>query len=149
MGSGEQLGPVNGQLMADISEKLRLKAAGGPDGWRAPEVRVLPDWIWHRAAQLCDVAEKHGEWPAAMRQGTVALIPKEGATNTGELRPIVVLPFFYRIWAASSDSEERGKGRNKRNERNCKERDKGKNKRNERNCQGCWGWWKWNWDWHP
>ena len=98
---GVQLGPVDGQLMADIAERLRLKAAGGPDGWRAPELRVLPDWIWHRAAQVCDVAELHGEWPVAMRQGTVALIPKEGATNTGELRPIVILPFVYRIWAAS------------------------------------------------
>ncbi len=98
---GPGLGPVDGKLMAAIAEKLRLKAAGGPDGWKAQEIRVLPDWVWTRAAQLCDVAEKHGEWPRAMRQGTVALIPKEGATHTGELRPIVILPFFYRIWAAS------------------------------------------------
>ena len=61
------------------------------------------------------LCEDQGDWPANLKVGYVALIPKDNAETVEELRPIVVLPLFYRIWAASRRAEvkewEQGPGR--------------------------------------
>ena len=45
-------------------------------------------------------AEKEGRWPEQLRVTQVSLIPKEGACHEGKLRPIGILPYFYRVWMA-------------------------------------------------
>jgi hypothetical protein len=35
----------------------------------------------------------------------IALIPKEGAENEGQLRPIAILPYVYRVWMAVRKSK--------------------------------------------
>ncbi len=45
-------------------------------------------------------AEIDGEWPEAIRIAIIASITKEGATNEGELRPIGMLPYIYRVGMA-------------------------------------------------
>eukprot|EP00972_Heterocapsa_arctica_P049300 7256524-Heterocapsa_arctica.AAC.1 len=43
-------------------------------------------------------------WPAGLRP-ILALIPKEGAENEGQLRPIAILPYVYRVWMAVRKSK--------------------------------------------
>ncbi len=45
-------------------------------------------------------AELDGEWPEEIRIAIIALMTKEGASHEGELRPIGMLPYIYRIWMA-------------------------------------------------
>ena len=97
----EQYPKVDHRKLHKIATRIPPNAAGGADGWDAKEIRVLPEWVWKYAAQIMDQAEERRTWPNQMHCGTVVLIPKEGAKTTAEMRPIVLLPFFYRIWAAS------------------------------------------------
>jgi hypothetical protein len=72
----------------------------GPDFWSPHELRELPDsWL----AALCELLtsfERAGRWPKDLSRSFVALIPKQGASHEGQLRPIALLPYIYRIWAA-------------------------------------------------
>eukprot|EP00972_Heterocapsa_arctica_P053086 7818333-Heterocapsa_arctica.AAC.1 len=43
--------------------------------------------------------EKGNRWPARMNP-IIALIPKDGAENEGQLRPITILPYMYKVWMA-------------------------------------------------
>eukprot|EP00972_Heterocapsa_arctica_P040441 5957179-Heterocapsa_arctica.AAC.1 len=38
-------------------------------------------------------------WPDGLHP-IIALIAKEGAENEGQLRPIAILPYVYRVWMA-------------------------------------------------
>eukprot|EP00972_Heterocapsa_arctica_P028133 4139547-Heterocapsa_arctica.AAC.1 len=38
-------------------------------------------------------------WPHGLHP-IIALIAKEGAENEGQLRPIAILPYVYRVWMA-------------------------------------------------
>eukprot|EP00972_Heterocapsa_arctica_P057605 8498950-Heterocapsa_arctica.AAC.1 len=50
--------------------------AKGVDGWSPAELRSL--------------SRSH-------LQGLIALVPKEGAESEGQLRPIAILPYLYRV----------------------------------------------------
>ncbi len=53
-------------------------------------------------------AEAEGRWLEQLRVTQVSLIDKEGATREGKLRPIGILPYFYRVWMAIRAKDVRG-----------------------------------------
>eukprot|EP00971_Amphidinium_carterae_P050241 990069-Amphidinium_carterae.1 len=51
----------------------------------------------HETNFLC---EQQGQWPEELRELLYLQLPKEGATQAGQRRPIALLPMVYRVWAA-------------------------------------------------
>ena len=84
-----------------MAKNIHGTTAGGPDGWRAFEIKALPRGLWCMAAEICGRAEHNGYWPNNLRGATIVMIPKEGAKGPVDMRPIALLPLFYRIWAAA------------------------------------------------
>ena len=41
---------LKGKELELIAKRLKKTTAGGPDGWRAEELKLLPSWIWDWAA---------------------------------------------------------------------------------------------------
>ena len=64
-------------------------------------MKELPDLFWDHLATMLQICERQGRWPRALSVGTVALLPKAGSNDPAEMRPIVLLPMVYRIWAAA------------------------------------------------
>ena len=95
------LPPISGAELQDVAQRLQRTSAAGADGWRAAEIRALPFEFWERLAQMIQVCERLGQWPAALRIGVVSLLPKAEATAPESMRPVVLLPMVYRIWAAA------------------------------------------------
>eukprot|EP00972_Heterocapsa_arctica_P042138 6211357-Heterocapsa_arctica.AAC.1 len=42
---------------------------------------------------------KYKRWPHGLHP-IIVLIAKEGAENEGQLRPVAILPYVYRVWMA-------------------------------------------------
>ena len=72
--------------------------AKGYDSWTPAELRALPDTLLHALASLLNDSEELGKWPTLMGRPIIALIPKPGAEHEGEMRPIALLPYVYRLW---------------------------------------------------
>ena len=95
--SGPLLRALDGAVLRGIARGLRPRVAAGADGWRALELKELPEVFWDRLADFLGACEAVGRWPEPLRVGIVALLP----------RPIVLLPLVYRIWAAARRPEVR------------------------------------------
>ena len=81
------------------------KSAPGADGWRARELKALPDCLLDRLAVLFNHIEQDGIWPDALKLGLVSLISKGEGTAPSKLRPITVMSAVYRLWAATRAHE--------------------------------------------
>ena len=85
--------------------KTKTQVARGADHWSVTEILQLPDCILDIFAWFFDAIERRIlAWPAALAIGLITLIPKAdnadaAATSltTLRLRPITVLPMWYRI----------------------------------------------------
>ncbi len=71
--------------------------APGADGWTIEEFRRLPFPAWLQAEQLLELVERKGAWPRKLRTIIYVMIPKPGAREAGERRPIALLPMLYRV----------------------------------------------------
>eukprot|EP00971_Amphidinium_carterae_P214635 4259568-Amphidinium_carterae.2 len=54
-----------------------------------------------RLAEFYQIVETQGFWPESLRDLLLLQLPKAGAVNAGERRPIALMPVIYRIWASS------------------------------------------------
>eukprot|EP00972_Heterocapsa_arctica_P015221 2241734-Heterocapsa_arctica.AAC.1 len=61
--------------------------AKGVDGWSPAELRALSR----------NQIEREQKWPDGLNP-IIALIPKEGVESEGQLRPIAILPYIYKVW---------------------------------------------------
>ena len=98
---GQPLPPLTGEQIHTIVRNLAGRTAAGADGWRAEELKELPEQFWPRLAELPTVCEARGAWPRALRISLITLLPKGEAVEPGGMRPIALLPLVYRIWAAA------------------------------------------------
>ena len=98
---GRILPAITAEQVENVVRRLRNGKALGPDGWEPNELRALPRRAYAQMAAIMNNAEKEGRWPEQLRVTQVSLIPKEGACHEGKLRPIGVLPYFYRVWMAA------------------------------------------------
>eukprot|EP00972_Heterocapsa_arctica_P073884 10906677-Heterocapsa_arctica.AAC.1 len=73
--------------------------AKGVDGWSPAELRALSRTPIQGLADLLNLIEKEQTWPDGLHP-IIALIPKEGGGSEGQLRPIIILPYIYRVWMA-------------------------------------------------
>eukprot|EP00660_Eupelagonema_oceanica_P019763 gene19763-biopygen20777 len=71
------------------------------EGWRVRELKALSDPLLGRLAELYNVVERTGAWPAALERALVSLIPKGEGGAPLQMRPISVLSAVYRLWAAT------------------------------------------------
>ena len=86
-------------------DSLREAAASGTDRWAAGELRLLPEPAVEDLLRLLVRAEVEGRWPAAALRAWVVLIHKSTAgalPHPSRMRPIVILPMIYRLWARIS-----------------------------------------------
>eukprot|EP00972_Heterocapsa_arctica_P058601 8641988-Heterocapsa_arctica.AAC.1 len=75
--------------------------AVGMDAWGPMELKALP---WQAIVELTDVLnqiERESGWPEGLRGALVALLPKKDDSSPLAQRPISLLPFVYRLWAAA------------------------------------------------
>eukprot|EP00971_Amphidinium_carterae_P093065 1842300-Amphidinium_carterae.1 len=82
-----------------------LGRALGADRWAYPELLALvgPGDKLEALERLCEfyqVVETQGYWPESLRDILYLQLPKAGARNAGERRPIALLPVIYRVWAS-------------------------------------------------
>ena len=73
--------------------------AKGVDGWSPAELRALSKSQIRGLTELLNRIEKEKIWPDGLNP-IIALISKLGAENEGQLRPIAILPYVYRVWMA-------------------------------------------------
>eukprot|EP00971_Amphidinium_carterae_P205300 4074816-Amphidinium_carterae.2 len=72
----------------------------GVDRWSIGELCLLPDIAIDDLAALLKHVEIIGVWPQDLREMMYLQLPKEGARDAGERRPIALLPQVYRLWCA-------------------------------------------------
>eukprot|EP00972_Heterocapsa_arctica_P024084 3548722-Heterocapsa_arctica.AAC.1 len=73
--------------------------AEGVDGWSPAELRALSRSHIEGLTDILNKVEKYQRWLHGLHT-ILALIAKEGAENEGQLRPIAILPYVYRVWMA-------------------------------------------------
>jgi hypothetical protein len=76
-------------------------SAAGVEGWRVSELKELPDFLLGKLADLFNVIERTGQWPASLERALVSLIPKGDGNEPLQLRPITVTSAIYRLWASA------------------------------------------------
>jgi ribonuclease HI len=87
----------------DVLRRMAKRKAAGLDGWSVAELRLLPDELLEMVVRLFEAVEDQGRWPTQLCAPEGLLLPKGGATNSGDpmdRRPIWWLPMLYRVWAA-------------------------------------------------
>ena len=72
--------------------------AGGSDHWQPGELLALPHAYKLGLLRWMVSREQEGVWPHSFNGALIALLDKEGARHEGQLRPICLLPYIYRIW---------------------------------------------------
>ena len=92
------LPPITGARVRAVLNRMTDGKAKGYDSWSPAELRALPDTLLSALAELLNDSEELGKWPSLMGRPIVALIPKPGAEHEGEMRPIALLPYVYRLW---------------------------------------------------
>eukprot|EP00971_Amphidinium_carterae_P049501 975412-Amphidinium_carterae.1 len=75
-----------------IIAHCRLGKARGVDRWSTGELRLLTDVAREDLVNFLKVVEATGTWPQDIREMMYLQLPKEGARDAGERRPIALLP---------------------------------------------------------
>ncbi|OLQ11437.1 Retrovirus-related Pol polyprotein from type-2 retrotransposable element R2DM [Symbiodinium microadriaticum] len=103
--------PVDMQVELQITaEGLRkatkrmIKKAGGPDGWEASDLVLLPLGFWESAARLWNRALDLGVLPESWSSALVVLLPKPD----GRTRPVGLLAIMWRAGARCLVKQLRG-----------------------------------------
>eukprot|EP00972_Heterocapsa_arctica_P020261 2989334-Heterocapsa_arctica.AAC.1 len=81
-----------------VVNNLADGTAKGVDGWSPAELRALSRTHFQGLMDILNKVEQL-KWPEGL-DPIIALIPKEGADNEGQRRPIYILPYIYRVWMA-------------------------------------------------
>ena len=88
------------QQLLRVLKKWGRRKASGTDGWRPVELKDLPQQALEWVVRFFKVVERAGRWPKSLRHAGVAMLEKKGTPEPDDRRPIVLLPIFYRWWAA-------------------------------------------------
>ena len=95
---------LEGTRLEQAAWRCSESKAPGMDGWTLKRMKQWPSAVWRAVADMLQVVEISGRWPAALKGGLICLLPKNGvqasAQNPLEARPVVLLAQLYRIWAA-------------------------------------------------
>ena len=97
----QELQKLNAEDIRKTISSLDSSGAGGLDGWKPAEIKLLPAKITNLLLHMFDLVESEGKWPSDLCWAGITLIPKGEGGDPLSLRPITVTPIVYRIWAAS------------------------------------------------
>jgi len=81
---------------------------------------VLPAIFKRKLLEIYQEAEEKGKWPQQLRYNMVSLVTKANEIQEGQLRPIGLLPFIYRIWMCLRKEHTREWKKNRFMDRNHK-----------------------------
>eukprot|EP00972_Heterocapsa_arctica_P056843 8389498-Heterocapsa_arctica.AAC.1 len=73
--------------------------AQGVDGWSPAELRALSRSHIKGLTYILIEVEKNQKLPHYLIP-IIALIPKDGAEHKGQLTPIAIVHYIYRVWMA-------------------------------------------------
>eukprot|EP00971_Amphidinium_carterae_P269214 5340738-Amphidinium_carterae.2 len=73
----------------------------GADRRGMSEFKLLPPAAVIDLAQFLKNVELTGVWPEQLREMLYLQLPKDGAREAGQRRPIALLPQVYRLWRAA------------------------------------------------
>ncbi|KAJ9435454.1 hypothetical protein DIPPA_12764, partial [Diplonema papillatum] len=92
-------GTITGEELRTLLRKKPKKSASGVDGWRMAELRELPLPLLNALADVMNLVEVTGVWPASMTTALVSMVPKDESQDPLHTRPITVTSAVYRLWA--------------------------------------------------
>eukprot|EP00971_Amphidinium_carterae_P297646 5913580-Amphidinium_carterae.1 len=84
-----------------IIKRCPAGKARGADRWGMSEFKLLPPAAVLDLAQFLKTVELTGVWPEQLREMLYLQLPKDGAHEAGQRRPIALLPQVYRLWSAT------------------------------------------------
>eukprot|EP00971_Amphidinium_carterae_P317819 6318007-Amphidinium_carterae.1 len=84
----------------EVLARIKKGKALGADHWTISELRSLGLEAIGKLEVLFLFFEQQGRWPDQLRELLYLQLPKDGAKEAGQRRPIALLPMIYRIWAA-------------------------------------------------
>ena len=84
----------------------KVRAATGTDGMTRSDLLAFPDALHQQLLDLLHTAERTGQWPQQLLQGSVHSLEKiPGAQTVAEYRPITVMPLVYRLYTTLRSRE--------------------------------------------
>ena len=90
-----QVPPITGDMLKGQVKKRRIDAACGLDGWRTPEMQVLPTFVYDIVARFFQQVELGiRNLPSILTSARQALLDKSGEDGPLQKRIISVLPIF-------------------------------------------------------
>eukprot|EP00971_Amphidinium_carterae_P125102 2478732-Amphidinium_carterae.1 len=87
--------------ISKIVKRCPAGKARGVDRWGMSEFKLLPPAAVLDLAQFLTTVELTGVWPEQLREMLYLQLPKDGAREAGQRRPIALLPQVYRLWSAA------------------------------------------------
>eukprot|EP00971_Amphidinium_carterae_P264311 5243162-Amphidinium_carterae.2 len=87
--------------IAKIIKRCPAGKARGADCWGMGEFKLFPPAAVLDLAQFLKTVELTGTWPEQLREMLYLQLPKDGAREAGQRRPIALLPQVYRLWSAA------------------------------------------------
>ncbi|KAJ9439747.1 hypothetical protein DIPPA_29916 [Diplonema papillatum] len=109
-----EAGTITGEELRILLRKKPKKSASGVDGWRMAELRELPLPLLNALADLLNLVEATGDWPASMTTALVSMVPKDESQDPLHTRPITVtsaVPLMGLPQAGGHSSVARGMDR--------------------------------------
>lgn len=94
-----KLDPITWEEIEAVVNHLSDGKAKGTDSWSPAELRSPSKSHLRVLSDILNNIETQRRWPKGMGP-VVALIPKDGVESEGQLRPIAILPYVYRVWMA-------------------------------------------------
>jgi hypothetical protein len=94
-----RLEPISAKELEKLVAKIPGGKAAGFDGIVGNDIKNLPPLFYVKLSEFLNEVEGTGVWPEALSTTVVVLIPKAGATDPDERRPIALLSLLYRLWA--------------------------------------------------
>eukprot|EP00972_Heterocapsa_arctica_P049478 7282586-Heterocapsa_arctica.AAC.1 len=88
--------PIRADEIIIVVNRLTDGKAKGVDGWSPAELRALSQTHTQGLADIVNKLEEFKHWPEGLNP-IIALIPKDGAGNEGQLRPIAILPYLQNL----------------------------------------------------
>ena len=93
----------NGTKVARLVAGYKKHTATGSDGWSRADVASLPAQAHMQIAEMYELIQDGADWPRQLQTGLVCPVRKiPEALTPMQYRPIILLPFLYRLWAVGS-----------------------------------------------
>ena len=95
-------------LLTNTIMRAKKGKCAGLDGWYESELAQLPGKSLAKLASLLNRVEVEGDWPTALLQAAIPMIPKEEQPTPLQHRPITVMSSVYRLWVSMRAKQLQG-----------------------------------------